>query len=86
MSQSELTTLITIHYSDLSFKNLRFIFVFRHNSASLDKNADVIVSEPLMLMPDLAVFFKAFTLSLHDDLAKNNQGAIIQVKLIYDVQ
>jgi hypothetical protein len=30
-------------------------------------------------MPDLAFFFKAFTLSLHDDLAKNSQGSLVQV-------
>jgi hypothetical protein len=34
---------------------------------------------PLLMMPDLAVFFKALSLNVHDDLAKNNHGAILKV-------
>jgi hypothetical protein len=34
---------------------------------------------PLLMMPDLAVFFKALNLNVHDDLAKNNHGAILKV-------
>ena len=38
---------------------------------------------PLLMMPDLAVFFKALNLNVHDDLAKNNHGAILKVSFFF---
>jgi hypothetical protein len=33
------------------------------------------------MMPDLAVFFKAFNLTIHDDMTKNSPGVVLQVGL-----
>jgi hypothetical protein len=38
-------------------------------------------STPTTMMPDLAVFFKAFNLTIHDDMTKNSPGVVLQVSL-----
>jgi len=58
---------------------VKFFYLFRNEAMKPPPSLNPKV--PPMLMPDLAFFFKSFTLSLHDDMAKNNQGSIVQVSV-----